>query len=55
MDTFGIGSVIVMLRHSLDPGKYGDTIQYNTLQKYRSEFSKVWGASVHTMQESVMT
>jgi len=26
MDTFGIGTVIVMLRRSLDPGKYGDTI-----------------------------
>jgi len=57
MDTFGIGTgAIVMLRRSLDPGKYGDTIQeYDTLRKYRSAFSNIWGASMHTMvQESVM-
>jgi len=34
MDTFGIGTAIVMLRRSLDPGTYGDTIQYDTLRKY---------------------
>jgi len=50
MDTFGIGTAIVMLRRSMDPGKYGDTIQYDTLQKYRSAFSNVWVASVYTMQ-----
>jgi len=54
MDTFGVGSVIVMLRRSLDPGSYRDNIQYDTLRKYRSAFSNVLGASVHTMQESVM-
>ena len=47
MDTFGIGSALVMLRRSLMPGKYGDNIQYDTLRKYRSAFSNVWGASVH--------
>ena len=54
MDTFGMGSALVMLRRSLKPGKYADHIQYDTLRKYRSAFSNVWGASVHTMQESVM-
>ena len=54
MDTFGIGSALVMLKRSMMPGKYGDHIQYDTLRKYRSAFSNVWGASVHTMQESVM-
>jgi len=34
MDTFGIGTALVMLRRSLDPGKYGDIIQYDTLRKY---------------------
>ena len=54
LDTFGIGSALVMLKRSMMPGKYGDHIQYDTLRKYRSAFSNVWGASVHTMQESVM-
>ena len=54
LDTFGIGSALVMLKRSMMPGKYGDHIQYDTLRKYRSAFSNVWGASVHTMQESIM-
>ena len=31
MDTFGIGTALVMLRRSMMPGKHGDHIQYDTL------------------------
>ena len=41
MDTFGIGPAIVMLRRSLDAGRYGENIQYDTLRKYCSTFSNV--------------
>jgi len=53
-DTFGMGSAIVMLKHSLDPGRYGDHITFSTFRKYRSSFSNVWGASVQTLQDSIM-
>ena len=54
-DTFGMGTAIVMLKHSLDPGRYGDHITFSTFRKYRSSYSNVWGASIHSMQESIMT
>jgi len=53
-DTFGMGPAIVMLKHSLDPGRYGDHITFSTLRKYRSSFSNAWGASVQTLQDSIM-
>jgi len=53
-DTFGMGPAIVMLKHSLDPGRYGDHITFSTLRKYRSSFSNVWGASIESLQESIM-
>jgi len=53
-DTFRMGPAIVMLKHLLDPGRYGDHITFSTLQKYRSSFSNVWGVSVQTLQDSIM-
>ena len=48
-DTFGMEPAIIILRKSLDPGKYSLTnVQFSTARKMRSAYSNLWGASVHT-------
>jgi hypothetical protein len=45
-DKFGMGAAIVLLKHSLDPGLTGTTVQYNTVRKMKSAFANLFHASV---------
>ena len=53
-DNWGMGIALIVLRKSLDKGKYAETVQYDTARRIRSAYSNVWGASIHCMTNGVM-
>jgi hypothetical protein len=53
-DEFGMGAVIVFLKHSLDPGVTETTVQYNTLQKMKSVFVNLYHASVENQGSAIV-
>ncbi len=53
-DSFGMGAVIVILQVSLNPGKYDMYVQFGTIRKFRSAFSRVYHASVKDQEAMVM-
>jgi len=53
-DVWGMGIALIVLRKSLDKGKYAERVQFDTARRMRSAFSNVWGASIHTMTDGVM-
>jgi hypothetical protein len=53
-DTFGMKVACAMLRRSLDPGKWEDTIQFATARKVRSAYSNVYHASAKVGKVAVM-
>jgi len=53
-DTFGMGAAVVMLQHSLNPGKNDNTIQFSTVRKLRAAFSNVYHPSSEGQQAMVM-
>jgi len=53
-DTFGMRAAVVMLEVSLNPGKNDYTVQYGTVQKFRSSFSNVFKASKEGQKGAVM-
>ena len=54
-DEFGMGIAVATLLRSLDPGRNDEFVQYDTTRKFRSAFSNLWQASVHTTQGTVMS
>jgi hypothetical protein len=53
-DSFGMGVVIVLLKHYLDPVVTESTVQYNTVRKMRSAFVIVYFASVDNQGSSIV-
>jgi hypothetical protein len=53
-DIWGMGVAVVTLQRSLDPGRTGDNVQFNTVRRLRSVYSNVWGSSIHSMTKGVM-
>ena len=52
-DTFGMAAAVVMLKRSLDPGRWEKYIQFSTARRIRSAFSNVYHSSA--MLEEVVT
>ena len=52
-DECGMAVAVAMLERSLDPGKYSDRLQFDSVRKGRAAFSNVWHASVHGKDTSV--
>jgi hypothetical protein len=53
-DRFGMGVAILLLKHSLDPGVMGSTVQYNTVRKMKSAFVNVYSASVENQGSAIV-
>ena len=53
-DLWGMRTAVTILQRTLDPGRYQDTIQFDTARKLRSVFSNCWGSSLHTLTQGVM-
>lgn len=53
-DSFEMGAAIVMLTNSLNMGLNNKTVQFSTIQKFRSAFSMACQVTVDGQQSSVM-
>lgn len=54
-DDWGMHIAVIILRRSMDKGRYKETVQFETARKLRSVYSNCWGASIHTLKQGVMT
>jgi hypothetical protein len=45
-DEFGADVAVIIVKHSLDPGVKGDTVQYETVREKKSAFVNMYHASV---------
>jgi hypothetical protein len=45
-DDFGAGAVVIMVKHSMDPGVTESTVQFETVRKMKSAFVNLYQATV---------
>ena len=54
IDAWRMSVAIIILERSLAKGKNSETIQFNTVRKFRSAFSNCWNSSEQVSNHSVM-
>ena len=53
-DKWGMGLAVVLLERSKDKGRNDDTVQFETVRKFRSTYGSMWGASIHALSLGVL-
>jgi hypothetical protein len=53
-DEFGSGAAVILVKHSMDPGVTGSTVQFETARKMNSAFINLYQASVDNASTAVI-